>query len=418
MLAFDVVSSALGLVVFLASLHTLWRIRSDSKPFPLGLLAISCASIVNQTWFATTSRIAQTGVIAVVLAIGSIVMTSSRTARATIPDRQLLVVLLPLWLFFVDALNNQPDALVATFGRLLPAVVMICVLPLATRATLSRRHVALLLTAGLGFGSVLTAVSPTPWTSCTTFKCGEFGALFNGAFPSGNYLAAVAGLAVIAALTMEQDRLLRATSVALGAAVLVATDSRTSQLACVLGVVIYLAARRRGGRPISSVASTAAITGVLATGLWLTYTAGPTAFSNRGGIWRLGVEAVGGDWLLGRGISSWSTDVLARNYMHSQVLLLLYGGGVVAIALYGLLIARTISALTPDLVAVGTAMVGFILFRGLTEIAWNALAFDGSTYLLLPVVLIGGLSGPDPSRDRDVVVHRASRAVSPSRPRG
>lgn len=405
MVATSLLISLGGLFLMLGSCRALWRMRSPSQAFPLGLMVIACASILNEAWFSTTTRIAIFGVLAAAISAATILLNVKRLASARVPGRQLLFVALPLWLFVVDALNSHSNSVVAVFGRLLPALIMTCALPLAVMNALTPRHVALILTFGFGFASALTLASPTPWAPCTTFKCSQFGSLFNGAFPSGNYIAAAAAVGCIAAATLRHNPRVRWGGIALSLIVLYVTDSRTSQLALAvataacIGYHLWIRARLH----LNALAAYAIVAGFSIAGIEMVYTADPTAFSNRGGIWRLGVEAIGNHWIFGRGISTWTTDVLARNYMHSEALLLLYGGGVVAVILYGLVVVKTLRALSPDLGGIGAAIAAFVLFRGLTEIAWNPLAFDGSTFLIMPLLMISGIAGvrSDQKRSQD-----------------
>lgn len=397
-----------GLYICLASVKRLKAISGPASPLPVALLLVAGASVFNESEFETRGRIVVTGVLCVGVAALSIALRWPLIRGERVPARQWLFVLLPMWLFIADAFHSNASHATDVFGRLLPAAVLLSILPLMTRALLSKEQVSLILLFGFGVALSLGSLSSDPWTDCTTFKCGGFGQLFQGAFESGNYLGAVAGIACLASFwCCSPTRSLQIISVALSLLVLYASTSRTSQLALVLGMAALCLSKLFGSglpRLVRAIAPLVAAAPVC-LGIWLVLQSGPSSFSNRGSIWILGREALKGHWLTGCGLTNWTTQVLARNYMHSEMLLLLYGGGVVAGVLYWLVVTNAIASIDADLFPVGIALLAFVTFHGLTEISWNALAFDGSTYLFLPVLLISGIA-PGRLRRRSPVERR------------
>jgi len=369
------------------------------RAVPLVLFVTSIASIFNESQFETRGRILIDGLLCIALAALAPFLSRSRLPTAGrakgAKDASLAFVALPLWLFAVDAVVNSSNSTTDTIGRLLPAVIVALLIPALRAAELQRESVARMVMGGFAFSLLLGLVASAPWSECTSFKCGQFHGIYQSAFSSGNYIGAVGGLVVVCAFVVD-DRALRYLGLASGVLALVATDSRTSQLATLVALGFMLLIRLAA--PVS--ATLWSLRGVIAPGmsflgLWIVYTSSTTAFSDRGGIWKLGRDAVGDHWVAGRGLTSWSSDVLARNYMHSQSLLLLYGGGVVAVAIYALCAHRAlVSAGRCNLIWTYPVVI-FVLFRGLTEISWNALAFDGSTFLVLPLLLLAGTTQPE-----------------------
>ena len=133
---------------------------------------------------------------------------------------------------------------------------------------------------------------------------------------------------------------------------------------------------------------------IFAIGIFLIHAATPSLFSNRGGIWRRGMKALGPDWGTGVGMDRWSylqsIGVLPPLFPHSEYLLLLFGGGVAAIgvALILLNVAYAKQVGTGLSVGFATAFIMFISIIGLTEIYWNPGAIDGHLIVLAPVILM------------------------------
>lgn len=381
--------SLTGLCICVMSLRQLLLTQRLGENLPLPHLTLASASLVNQSWFSSRALILTTGTLTICVCVFSIARAWSRVGNASIKGRQFMFVALPLWLFAVDALANPDVSLVSTLGRLLPALVFVSILPLCSPGSFTMKQGAYIVLFGFGLSCALAYVAAAPWTACSTFKCGVFGQLFAGPFPSENYLGAVATLAFLAALVVP-TRSLRFVTILAAVAILVASNARTSQLGLILALAVYTATRlvqiRTGaGKHLLAWGMAG---GFLSLGLGLIYTAEPSDFSNRGSIWRLGTRAVGDAWPVGRGLSSWSSDVLARNYMHSQALLLLFAGGVLALAMYGLIMARAVTVCGPRHLPYALALSALVLIRGLTEIVWNPLALDGTTFLMLPVLYL------------------------------
>ena len=180
-----------------------------------------------------------------------------------------------------------------------------------------------------------------------------------------------------------------------------AADSRTVQIGFAGALMVFLLAKRFAQyfRPWHAWAF---VTSFLALGTWLVYTSAPGAYSNRANIWRLGHHALGEWWPIGRGLSSWTPEVLERNYMHSQSLFLLYSGGAVALILFGVLVCISFARQPLPYLAFSAATVTFTMLRGLIEISWNPLALDGSTILILPIIVLacGSSDSTHPKQSR------------------
>jgi hypothetical protein len=388
----DGVSWAVGLtgVVLIAlSMREILRNDSTERAISLALALFASAAVLNQTWIGYRSVILATGLACIAASGLVIVIRWDDLKQSTIRGRHMWFLWLGLWLFLVDAVTSPSPSVIEVFSRLLPIAVLASMLPLCTSPFLSLRSAVSAVLSGFGVACVLTLAAPTTWTTCLEFKCGPFGELFTGPFASGNYFGAAAGAAVVTALTLEKCWLKYLT---LGAAgfILIASDARTSQVALAVALLVYFLARRSSRpHPVLGAVTTALL---VVIGTRMVYTSDLSSFSNRGIIWELGTRAIGSEWIFGKGLSTWTPEVLARNYMHSQQLFLLYSGGAVALVLYVVLIATVLGNAPRSVNALAWATATLILVGGLTEVVWNPLAFDGTTFLILPLVLSGTVS--------------------------
>ncbi|MEI5671651.1 MULTISPECIES: O-antigen ligase family protein [unclassified Nocardioides] len=348
-------------------------------------LTIVATAIVNQSWLQSTVTLVVGCVATIALSAMFVTTVVRRQSEGIVLNgRHLLVSALPVWLFLVDVVRYPIGDGPGTFARLLPVIVVLALLPILAVPP-GPDTVLQPVMFGFGLACAMTAFAPQAWVSCTEFKCGPLGQLFAGPFSSENYFAATAGLAALTAATVATGRT-RVLVILLAGVVLYASNSRTTQLGVAIALVLAVLAMRTsiGRRPM---VSTVVPFSVLGLGVWLNYSVATDAFSNRGLIWDIGTRALGEDWILGRGLSSWTPEVLARNYMHSQSLLLLYGGGAVAVLLYALVVCAALSQGDARMSVVATTLVGFVLLRGLTELAWNPLAIDGTLFLFFPLII-------------------------------
>jgi len=395
MLTVTLATSLLGSFILLRVLVTL-RQKDALERFAIAPLIVlttfSCLSesVLNPP---QSFRIASC-LLVVALCVLALAQQSEAEGQASVGV--LTGVGVALVLFAVNV-SMAPDAsLTLVFGRLLPCIMWAFIAMLAATSRLNMSHVGIALAWALGVTAVLSLFVANAWEPCSKFKCGQFGGLFSGPFSSGNYFARLACLAILCAVFVGDQRLQKSV-IACGLIILYATESRTSQLALLLALAVWYVTTRLRSAPLARdlISRTLPILAVLA-GIWLIYSAEPSSFSNRGYIWTLGRNGIGDDWWFGKGIDTWTTDILARNFMHSEALLLLYGGGVVALAFYCTFMTVVGRRAARFQSGSALALVAFILVLGLTEIAWNPIGLDGTTLFGLPLLVIAATTSAHP----------------------
>ena len=102
----------------------------------------------------------------------------------------------------------------------------------------------------------------------------------------------------------------------------------------------------------------------------------------------LGRRASEQNLFIGSGIDNWSSEVLARNYMHSQFLFLLYSGGLISVALYGWLMAAAARVALGMRSPVAMIYVALVMSTGILEVMVNPTALDGTSIAVLGVLVM------------------------------
>ncbi|WP_165802662.1 O-antigen ligase family protein [Arthrobacter sp. Bz4] len=317
----------------------------------------------------------------------------------------LLPAITSFTFFAVNALNNSQYSDIVLFGRFSSVIAVLSVTLISALCKFSVRTMSGALVVAVLTMLILTPFNGTNWRPCDRFKCGPFGAMFTGVFPSENALAMFVSVAVIAVFLIPSWWV---RSVALLPLVLAlyATESRTSQIALLVGLavwaMVHLVGRNRrvlGSNvdPINQAIFRIGALGALAVyvlGFILINSASISTFSNRGGIWQRGLNALGDSWVAGAGMDRWiflqSVGILPQLFPHSQYLLLLFGGGVVAIlaSFLMLVIAFRNQLRSGHAAGFASGYIAFLCVIGLTEIYWNPSAFDGYVVVLVPLIFM------------------------------
>lgn len=306
----------------------------------------------------------------------------------------LVLGLVSLYMVSVNVLLAADSSAIQVLGRLLPPIVWVCIALIVARGHVRISDLALISTGVFGAVCVLALFAPAPWSACSEFKCTGYGQLFHGAFNSENSFARTACLAMILSLALRKKTLLILVWV-VGTAVLVTTESRTSQVALVIALAVafvgaFVARRSPLLLRLAAILLPPAFLGI---GLAMVFTASLSQYSNRGTIWMLGRTAAADHWVYGSGIDNWSLHVLARNYTHSEALLLLYGGGAIATALYSLFIFAVIRNIHADNLGVGLGLVALILVLGLLEVVANPAGLDATAQQIVALLIVGSVRG-------------------------
>jgi O-antigen ligase len=358
-----------------------------------GLVAGTSSWLVGRTWYV----IAISGLLTATL----VILFAARGARHSNTGRTgsalWIAVGLWGWLFLTNAAINGDAVGWSVFSRLLPGVLLVCFAIVGSRFQLSPQAVSLAGAMAVGLSLVVSPAAPNAWRACDEFKCGVLGAMLRGPYSSENYLAYQAVIVGLLALVFLSGTTRFITTLAT-LSVLVATESRTSQLAYAVGLALWATARlvhRLQPRATHGTGSAMlrlllpVLTTVVA--LILITTATPSSFSNRGNIWVRAWAALEGHRLAGLGLQRWdvlqSGRVLPDHYPHSEYLLILFSGGFIGLIILVAWAVRSSHVAGTQLATQLQALVlpaGFLI-AGLAEIVWNPLAVDGLLWTALAV---------------------------------
>lgn len=320
--------------------------------------------------------------------------------RATLNLQMFLPAFISAIMFLANAIFNPGLPLEQSLGRLL-AVAILVLISLGTAIfNLQLSDLCRIILISILTILLISPLQSINWRPCDVFKCGPFGAIYTGPFASENALAIFCCVALLCVFATWSGAASFWNVVPLTLA-LYASESRTSQLALVASLAAWAISVvwRKAFRTVrvlsqQGLAFSFAVTTVAAVSFYLLFTAEPSSFSNRGNIWIRGLSALDGQWWSGLGLDRWtylqSAGILPLLFPHNQNLLLLFGGGILAVALLYMLLISSVRSSARDeaTVGFGVAYAIFVSVLGLTEAYWNPLAFDGHTFLILPLVFL------------------------------
>lgn len=253
----------------------------------------------------------------------------------------------------------------------------------------------------IGTALLIGAIQGNQWLSCTNEfgKCSAVGRIYVGIFNSAN---AVAIFSLVALLLTFLVRRSKPRSVLIASLILTAviTGSRTPEVA--LGVAIILGAAsafavpvRKSGRGVASNrlvgAALACVTPAM--GLLIVWHFHGSSFSNRGFVWQQIEGFVSPTSLIGRGKTVYenllSVGLFRGHYPHSEYLLLLFFGGLIAVSLYAIFLftlwARASAATRWELFLRLLPLL-VIMVEGLTELTWNAAGLDSDIWIVVAMI--------------------------------
>lgn len=322
-------------------------------------------------------------------------------ASAGINQPLWLALILTAWLFLRNAIGPgvSTDTLLGFSASLLLLGFAFLIRSRAnvqmTPATVGR-----LLMLFLGVAILIGVVRGGAWIPCRAGKCSVAHQLYRGIFVSENSVALYAAAAASFAVSARRSAL-KWPRVAVLLVVIAVTGSRTAMIALAAGLLAALAlaslARRRedlfrlhrGWSALSAI-------GIVGVGMYLVVTAQATSFSSRGHTWSAARAQLGGlGSLAGLGTARWpqleDVGLLPEHFPHSQVLHIVFGGGLIALALYVLLIRALLAergGVTRLRLAALIAPVLVFGFLGLTEVVWNPATVDTNVALLFALLVV------------------------------
>ncbi len=254
----------------------------------------------------------------------------------------------------------------------------------------------------IGLSMVTAAVRGNDWITCSTSvtsKCTAAGRIYVGIYDSSNVLTLFAALTLLLALQLPRSTWRVVLIVGL-LVIMTITGSRTTLIAIaavpLLGVIVAATARKKATDVWAARGTVIALlfTMTATIGFRFLYAhPDPFAFSRRGRVW-LDIDTfVNPGSVAGLGRSRYK-ELLAEGHFflhfpHSQFLLLLFFGGMIAVVLYGILLvvaATAAKAQTRLQLVLAVAPVLFLITHGLTEISWDAGSLDPYYFVVLVVV--------------------------------
>jgi len=192
---------------------------------------------------------------------------------------------------------------------------------------------------------------------------------------------------------------IRIAFIVLDVLVLVATESRTSQIATVVAFIIYFILRRSKSADLSGsqygswkrILAILASVGFIALALYFVLTSTDSSFSNRGTIWTQALALIEARPLFGLGISQWVTSqsvgLLPDYFPHSLYVYLLFAGGWIAVGIFSILVIAFLKQDSPRSFSMQgrASLMAVLLVAGIGEVVWNPTSLDGLTWYILAI---------------------------------
>lgn len=398
-----VISAAMGVLIVCT------RTQRTTPRFTICAMSIPIMAIV----LADSELVTRSATVQLILLVLLLVVAATQVSRRLLsggaklkPSLAPLLIVLPGFVFFAaNGLMNPEYSDSLVFGRFAAVVGLIALVFICGFAKTSVREWAPIGVSIVLIILALSAAGSANWRPCDVFKCGPFSAIFTGIFPSENALAMFCGVGILMAFMLRGILTKLAVLLPLLLA-LFASESRSSQIAVCISLVTWAAylvvnmrqdansTGRRARIRNSDAMMAIATAGFFSLGTFLVYNSSSETFSNRGGIWWRGVNALGTDWVSGVGMDRWvylqSVGVLPLLFPHSQYLLLLFGGGVAGVlAVFILLnVAHARQIRSGESIGFAGAYVAFLSIIGLTEIYWNPGAIDGHLFIIMPLIFM------------------------------
>lgn len=340
------------------------------------------------------------------------------TAVPFMPNNNTPIVLILvtwLWLFAVNLWFVPVEATEQAIYRIFSGLILFIFVVTQRYRPISimQFYSAALITISVSM--IMLPLLPRAFIACGTFKCNSFNAILLGPFGSGNLLALAAAMCaalLLASTTLSARSLLVLVFLTV---ILYLTMARTSLWA--LGAAAGLFAvdrlltrkhRQHGvSEPVAKFAAACIAVFPMGIGMWLVFNSSYEAFSNRGKTWTLGREVVAGHALTGRGLEWWNVledlgyfGSRFKPFAHSEYLLIYFSGGVIGLALFGIMLYRVtcMAIFAQNSLARGAVISLTFALSGVLEANWNPLTVDAGTWLFFGLVASCVAFEPAPHR--------------------
>lgn len=388
-----------ALPVAVISFRTVRAMEVNERALTISLSVLVVGAVVLETGIVGSGVVLQIVFMAIVgLTCLAGVLRIGDVGKVRVRWVLLSPALISIVAAFSNSFENPSISAVYQFGRFVPAILWVLFGILFSSKPPTAQQVLVAVSLGAAVASLLAPVTYSVSRPCDDFKCGVFGYIYLGPFPSENYFAKVAAIAFIVAL-FSTATALRWFTLALCLIVLVAATSRTAILAIVVSVGIALVVGR-ARRPLRAVAVWLVSISTVAISAYVVLTASPTDFSNRGWIWTRTVKAIDDDYWLGLGVDRWYTyqniGLLPDRFPHNQYLLIVFCGGIVCALLYFWVVTALGQQMVDsgDAVTMGVGVFTYISFSGLTEVMWNPSTVDGTSFTMAVLVALSACGMP------------------------
>lgn len=336
----------------------------------------------------------------------------------------LWAFLLVIWLMLRDAMTGRMS-LTALSGFLvsLALIFSLSIVRSRARRPISQAEVTRIFLLIIGLAMIYAYIHGGQWLPCRPGKCNSIGELYRGIFQSENTIGLFAAMGVAFAVGANRLRW-KSPRIATLIIVILMSGSRTALAAIAMGVLVsaalsVLSSESNSTRRLSPSLSYIASFSITAVGIYIIISSSTASLSGRGRIWQDARQAMGGmGSLTGIGVSEWprleKLGLLPEHFPHSIYLHLAFGGGLIALALFtlmvGSLIAERSGTSRARLTGTLCPAVTFALL-GITEVIWNPATIDFNIALLLSLLVVSRSAAPYES-PRGQIEHGAEGAPS------
>lgn len=368
-------------------------------------------------------------IVPVVASVYAFVAYSFVRASTSVSNRKVPRQFVPLMgMFFWIALRESLASpfQVSTIARVaiggvpfLGALVARSALP-----AIAPGQVATVIVRATAGSMVIGELLGTSWNTCRPEKCAPFGQLFAAAFQSENTIALWASAGAVFVLVDWESQHLRHTIQLTGLGIVVVlAGSRGSPAALAASVFISVgvalfARRRERSFYLSRRSRCLGLAIPAATSLYLINGSTLETLSFRGRRWVEIREKIGVFSPHGGGVHAWSEirdSIGFQTFPHSQYGLLLVYGGVLAIALYLLLmnsLLKTLRASSRSALARAAMPTFFIVCLGIIETTWNPAGLDDTTWIMMALILSSTSSSHGSERHSNIDLTKRSHLAN------
>ncbi|MCU1453604.1 MAG: hypothetical protein JWN46_1750 [Acidimicrobiales bacterium] len=345
------------------------------------------------------------------IVLGATLLRPGQRVHSAPPQPFLVAGALVLYLAVRDVLSGAPLS-IAMIGGASAALLLWMLRRALSEGDLTAGLVAWWSSAFLSLCLITGGLTGREWIDCRYEygKCTVAGRIYIGIFPSENVLGAIAAATALLCIVAWRSRRIDLFRVSVLSAILLLAGSRTPLLALVaaIGCAVVLTANARevGGRwRLPLVFSRLLPYAIATTGIVLVFRASGSGFSNRAAIWSAARSFVSPFSLIGLGENRYRVlgelGTFRGHYPHSEYLLLLFFGGLLALVLHAVLFAMIgtrLRGMTRADLARRTVVWSWLLLSGLVDVSWSPAHVDANVWTLVAALALLGLPVMSPAK--------------------